>query len=122
MRAAAPAHRDRERDRTRDETNTGVRARRDRREHAARCCRRFPRRWLESEPGPELLGSADIQALNDLGGSYQIVESMRPLPFGLRELLQVVVAAGLPMLPLLAMEVPLSNLLLKVLRALLGGA
>lgn len=83
--------------------------------------RRFHQRWLTPDPGPDLLGTADLQSLNDLGGSYRVVDTMRPLPFSLREPLELAIAAGLPMIPLLAAQVPLTKLLLKAVGALLGG-
>ncbi|HEY7955232.1 MAG TPA: hypothetical protein VII38_08055 [Polyangia bacterium] len=82
--------------------------------------RRFRARWLGPSPGPDLLGTSDIQALNDMAGSFRVAEETRPLPFGARELILVILAAAVPMLPLLASRIPLPELLFKILRAVVG--
>jgi hypothetical protein len=46
----------------------------------------FEQKWVvgNAAEGGELLGSADIQSLADLGNSYAAVRDMRLVPFGLR--------------------------------------
>jgi hypothetical protein len=48
----------------------------------------------------ELLGSADLQSLADLGNSYSVVSEMRLAPFGLKDNPWLIVIALLPFLPL----------------------
>jgi hypothetical protein len=83
--------------------------------------RLFHRRWIEGVPAEPLLGTSDIQSLADLGNSYQIVQQMRPLPFGKRAPILLAVAAALPMLPLLLTKVPLEELIKRIAHAALGG-
>lgn len=79
----------------------------------------FHRKWIagdnpEQEP---LLGTADIQSLADLGGSYEIIEGMKPLPIDPKALLQLVILALLPMSALLLTVMSLKEvvkLLMKV--------
>lgn len=82
--------------------------------------RMFHRRWIEQTPGPELLGSQDIQALNDLGGSFAVIQEMRAVPFGLRELATVLMAALFPFVPVLLTEISLPKLLLRAIETVVG--
>ena len=82
--------------------------------------RSFHRKWIQSGTNEELLGSADIQSMADLANMYSIVRTMRFVPFGVREPLAILIAAWLPMAPLLLAVVPLSELLRRVAGALLG--
>ncbi len=82
--------------------------------------RRFHGRWIEREPGPELLGSSDIQSLNDLAGPYGVVRRMRPVLFDLRQLLPVLVAVVLPFAPLLLFAVPLPTMLARAAQNAIG--
>ena len=50
---------------------------------------------------PELLGSADIQSLADLGNSYTVVQEMRSVPFSLKDVTRLATATLAPMVPLL---------------------
>ena len=52
-------------------------------------------------PADPLLGTADLQSLADLSNSVGIVRNMRWVPVSTRLLITVVIAALLPMLPLL---------------------
>ena len=67
----------------------------------------FQAKWLRREPGhEELLGTSDLQSLADLGNSVRVVEDMRTAPVSYRLLTRLVVAALVPMLPLLLFRVP----------------
>lgn len=71
----------------------------------------FRQRWLEGNiPRETLLGSADIQSLADLGNSYDVVREMRPLPVGLRTVVQLGILIALPFLPLTLTIIPLDQL------------
>lgn len=96
-------------------------------EFARRYTRAFHERWIEPgaesvEPPGELLGSSDIQSLADLANSYSIVDRMRPLPVSPRLVALLVVSALLPMLPLIATERSLVDLVTMLGRSLLGGS
>jgi hypothetical protein len=79
----------------------------------------FHHKWIEgNNPEQErMLGSGDIQSLADLGNSYELIEHMKPIPIDPRSLIQLVLAALLPMATLLLTVMPLKDvvkLLLKV--------
>jgi hypothetical protein len=84
--------------------------------------RRFRDRWLSSASRDDLLGTADLQALNDLGGAYrESVEKTRPLLFGPRDLIVLLVLMLLPTLPLVFSELPLEAVLAKLGKLILGA-
>jgi hypothetical protein len=84
--------------------------------------RAFDRKWIEARSNAgELLGTADLQALNDLCGAFASLEKARVVPFGPRVIVSVLVAAVIPMLPLVAAVMPLDELLRRIAKALLGG-
>ena len=65
-----------------------------------------------------LLGSGDVQSLADMGGSYEIVQSMRVAPITKQAIFRVVMATLLPILPLSLTMVSFDGLL-KALVSLL---
>lgn len=73
----------------------------------------FHRKWIRGErpSGEALLGSADIQSLADLGGSYEIVENMKVWLVDHEILLKLAVPALLPMLILIATATPADEIL-----------
>jgi hypothetical protein len=81
-------------------------------------CRQFERRWISPEPRPadeSLLGSADIQSLADLQNSVGAVRAMRPIPFDWTLVVSLLVATLLPVVPLLLLILPLTELLKRAL-------
>jgi hypothetical protein len=80
----------------------------------------FGQRWMKRPPDDSLLGSGDIQSLADLGNAYEAVKKMQIIPFGLETVVPVVVAVLLPMLPLALCQVPLHEVLKKLLGLVLG--
>lgn len=78
----------------------------------------FERRWL-GRTGEEALGDSDFQALNDLGGSFERVEQIRPVLVTRAMVTTVIVAAALPMVPLVVAEVGAATLLARLARTLL---
>lgn len=81
-----------------------------------RYTRQFEDKWIRggAAPGEPLLGSADIQSLADLGNSFQIIREMRSIPFTPRALAQLVVAAVVPVLPLVLTMIPAEELLQRL--------
>ncbi|MEK6335732.1 MAG: hypothetical protein AABM67_12445 [Acidobacteriota bacterium] len=69
---------------------------------ATRYVREFEKKWIQGAPSKEeeLLGSGDIQSLADLGNSYEVVQQMRLVPFGLKDVARLGAAAAVPLLPL----------------------
>ena len=80
--------------------------------------RAFHNRWIDGKPREEVLGSADIQSLNDLIGSVESIQSMRVTAFGREHVIVLVAAILLPLVP-----VPLitANLSLQQLLQRLAG-
>lgn len=81
----------------------------------------FHHKWIQGE-NPEqekLLGTGDIQSLADLGNSYEFIEHMKPIPIDPRSLLQLVVAALLPMAMLLLTVMPFKDVLKLLLKVVM---
>jgi len=86
-----------------------------------RYVREFDAKWIRGAAGPgeSLVGTADIQSLADLSGSFDVVRSMRTFPFGKETVLQLVVTTALPGLPLLLTVMPLEEIVKKLVGAIL---
>ncbi len=79
--------------------------------------RAFHAKWLRGKPVAEpLIGSTDIQSLADLANSFEVVRSMRLVPFTREGFLLLVAATLAPVLPLALTMMPLDD----ILKALLG--
>ena len=87
---------------------------------ALRYGRAFDRKWLRggAAEGEELLGSGDIQSLADMGGSFDRIVDMRPLPFSLKDVTTLVAACLVPMAPVLATAMPVEEVVKTVLKIL----
>ena len=85
---------------------------------AQRYVREFADKWLRggAPAGEPLIGSADIQSLADLGNSFEIVRSMRVVPFTRDTVVQLAVITLVPVAPLLLTLVSLEELLERLLR------
>ena len=75
----------------------------------------------EVEPPPDeaLIGSGDIQSLNDLAGSFDVVRSMRPFPFDKTVVLKTAMAVLAPLLPLSLTLISLEDIVKRLLSILL---
>ncbi len=84
---------------------------------AGRQLRAFEEKWLgASPPAPgEMLQTPDFSAVGDFNLTVTAIQKMNTLPFWPKQLLPLVVAALLPFLPVLAIEIPLKEVLLQVL-------
>jgi hypothetical protein len=80
----------------------------------------FEERWVtaQSETTEQLLGSADIQSLADLGNSFDMVREMRPVPFGVDEITRLAVVTAAPLFPLLLTIFSPEELITRVIRVL----
>ncbi len=87
---------------------------------AQRYVREFDDKWLRGgAPGGEpLIGSGDIQSLVDMGNSFAVVKEMKPVPFTMKNVLQLVVITLLPVAPLLLTMIPLEELLVRLIRVI----
>lgn len=83
---------------------------------AARYIREFDAKWLHggAEANEPLVGSADIQSLADMGGSYEAVKSMGIVPFSKGAVLQLASLTVAPIVPLALTMMPLEELLKKL--------
>ncbi|MGA8099281.1 MAG: hypothetical protein WB810_11560 [Candidatus Cybelea sp.] len=83
---------------------------------AARYANEFRDKWIvpEADSKEPLVGSADIQSLADMAGSYEIVETMRNVPITAQMIVGFAVATLLPVAPLVLTLMPLSEILKKV--------
>jgi hypothetical protein len=88
---------------------------------AQRYVREFDAKWLRggAPSGEPLIGSADVQSLADLGGSYEMVQNMRLLPFTRDAVLQLAVITLVPVAPLLLTMIPLEELLKRLVQIVL---
>ena len=80
----------------------------------------FERKWLaEPRPGSKLLGSADVSSVSDIAriasSPYSLTDTSGHLPMAF----QLALTAGLPMLAVVAMQMPLEQFLGYVLSTLL---
>jgi len=82
--------------------------------------RDFDARWIAGRPGESPLGTSDIQSLADVGNAFQVVLTTRLTVFHPLRIKNIVIAAVLPMLPLIATVVPLEKVVSKLGGALLG--
>ena len=87
---------------------------------AQRYALEFDRKWLRggAPEGEALLGSADIQSLADMGGSYELVSRMQRVPFKRGTAIQLAVFTLVPMLPLTLTMFSLGELLDRVLKVM----
>ena len=85
---------------------------------AQRYVREFDQKWLRGGAPPDepLIGSADIQSLADLGNSFEVVKSMRWVPFTSQAVLQLAIATLAPVLPLTLTLISLEELLERMLK------
>ena len=88
---------------------------------AQRYVREFDDKWLRGAvaSGEPLVGSADIQSLADLGNSYELVRSMRVVPFTREAVLQLAIITLVPIAPLLLSMISLEELLKRLLQIVL---
>jgi hypothetical protein len=88
---------------------------------AQRYVREFDAKWLRGgvPDGEPLVGSADVQSLADLGGSYEMVQNMRMVPFTRDAALQLGVITLVPVAPLLLTMIPLEELLKRLVQIIL---
>lgn len=77
-------------------------------------------RWIEgrSLADDAVLDAPELGPVADTGAVFDAVKAMRTVPLGKASVLPLAAAAVLPMLAVLAIQVPVKDLLLKLLKAL----
>lgn len=80
--------------------------------------RDFSDKWLRggASSGERLVGSNDVQSLADLGRAFDVVKSMRLVPFTATTVMQIVALTLAPVLPLTLTMIPLEELLKRLLQ------
>jgi hypothetical protein len=78
----------------------------------------FRDKWIvdNGTGSEELLGTGDIQSLADLGNSYTVVQEMRVVPFGLRDVSRLAAATAAPMVPLLLLIWSPEEVIMRVMK------
>ncbi len=64
------------------------------------------------------MGDPDASSLIDLGSSFQVVQDMKPVPINKSTLITLLVAAALPMVPLIVLTTPADELVRAVVKML----
>lgn len=85
-------------------------------ELASTYMRQFESRWIQRSDPPDapLLGNADVQSLADMGSSYDLVRGMRLVPIDSRAVIVLLLAIGIPFLPLVFTVISLPELLSRL--------
>ena len=79
----------------------------------------FEEKWTRAAPNDEeLLGSADIQSLTDLGNSFAAIQEMRGVPFSFKDLVRLAAITAAPLLPLTLTVFSLEELVTRVIKIL----
>ena len=86
---------------------------------AQRYVRDFDTKWVRGgrDPNEPFMGSADIQSLADLANSFEVVRTMRFVPFTKETVFQLGVVTLAPLTPLLLTMISLEELLKRLLSA-----
>ena len=79
------------------------------------------RRWIAREPvdDDELLEAAGVGPVADAAAIYDAVKRMRPVPLGRSALARILVPMAIPFLLLVLVQIPLKDLLLTLVKALI---
>ena len=86
---------------------------------AQRYVREFDSKWIRGkrDPAEPLVGSADVQSLADLANSFDVIRTMRFVPFSKETVFQLGVITLAPLLPLTLTMLSLEELLKRLLGA-----
>jgi hypothetical protein len=77
----------------------------------------FDKRWIRGGRAEEqLLGSADIQSLSDMGQSYSVIREMNVVPFALQDITRLAIATAAPLLPLALTVFSLEELAVRLVK------
>lgn len=81
----------------------------------------FHEKWIEGkrDVNEQLLGSADIGSLADLGSSFEVVQSMKTILISKGTIMSFLVASLLPFTPLLLTVYPFDELLARLVKMIL---
>jgi len=74
------------------------------------------RNGFSANGSEEVVGTADIQSLADLGNSFAVVQEMRIVPFGLKDVSRLAAATAAPMVPLLLLVWSPEEIIMQVMK------
>jgi len=80
----------------------------------------FEKKWMEGAAADkdEALGQPDFSSLADLNQCVALARRMNPVPFKLMGVVPLILAALVPLIPVVAIEIPLDDVLKALLKAL----
>jgi len=81
--------------------------------------RQFDEKWLRSPHESALTGVADASSMADFNSSFDVVKKMKLVPYDIKIMVSSILIAILPILPLLAFEYNIMDLILKALKMLI---
>ena len=86
---------------------------------AQRYVREFDSKWLrgDRDPAEPFVGTADVQSLADLANSFDVIRTMRFVPFSKETVFQLAVVTLVPLLPLPLTMISLEELVKRLLSA-----
>ena len=89
---------------------------------ASRYVNAFDGKWIRHEKatGESQLGTADLQSLADLTNSVNVVRGMHAVPFSRRLVVDHAVCVILPLLPLLFLKYPVSQIAAQIFHIVSG--
>ena len=81
--------------------------------------RDFDAKWIRGnrDPAEPLVGSADVQSLADLANSFDVIRTMRLVPFSKETVFQLGIVTLAPLLPLTLTMISFEELLKRLLGA-----
>ena len=80
--------------------------------------RQFDEKWFQRPHEGPLPGTPDVSSMADINASFDVVKGMKVIPFDIKIMISSILIAILPMLPLLAFEYNLVELIVKVVKML----
>ena len=87
---------------------------------AAQHSGQFEKKWFTREaPRDELMGAPEISSLTDLASAYFVAQSIQTVPFGRGTILGVALAAAVPMIPCVLLEIPLQEIVSRIAKFLM---
>jgi hypothetical protein len=78
----------------------------------------FDDKWHRNPYTEKLPGISDPSSMADFNSSFEVVKNMKVFPFDIKIMISSIVIAILPMLPLLAFEYNIGDIVLKALKML----
>jgi hypothetical protein len=84
--------------------------------------RRVERRWIDREPVEDdpLLSAPELGPVADTAALFETVHGIRPAPIARSSLIPPVLATVIPLIPVVAIQIPLKEIAKKLLTALVG--